>query len=413
MDLADTIEPQPWMTARPTRQVMTALMAKGQIVRFVGGCVRDAILGRAVKDIDLATPDDPETVTALLNAAGITSIPTGIDHGTITAVAQNQRFEITTLRWDAETFGRRARVEFTDDWIADAERRDLTINAIYCDPDGTLYDPTGGRDDLAAGRIRFVGDPESRIREDYLRILRFFRFLAWYGRSEHAADAIQACAHLAPKMTELAGERIWAELLTILEAPDPMPTVEIMVRHRILDAVVPQLRDLDRLRSLCAFEGAAGVADSLRRFWALFAGNADAAIAIGERLNLSGKQRKRLAAINRGSELIAVEMDQRAARAALYRLGQQAFADLVLLEFAHVGDLDQGAGKVKALLAYAKSWSIPTLPINGRDLLVQGMPEGPRIGRQLEALEGWWVANDFAPGRDALLARAQATRGLG
>ena len=192
-----------------------------------------------------------------------------------------------------------------------------------------------------------------------------------------------------------------------------MPTVEIMVRHRILDAVVPQLRDLDRLRSLCAFEGAAGVADSLRRFWALFAGNADAAIAIGERLNLSGKQRKRLSAINRGSELIAVEMDQRAARAALYRLGQQAFADLVLLEFAHVGDLDQGAGKVKALLAYAKSWSIPTLPINGRDLLVQGMPEGPRIGRQLEALEGWWVANDFAPGRDALLARAQATRGLG
>ena len=148
MDLADTIEPQPWMTARPTRQVMTALMAKGQIVRFVGGCVRDAILGRAVKDIDLATPDDPETVTALLNAAGITSIPTGIDHGTITAVAQNQRFEITTLRWDAETFGRRARVEFTDDWIADAERRDLTINAIYCDPDGTLYDPTGGRDDF-------------------------------------------------------------------------------------------------------------------------------------------------------------------------------------------------------------------------------------------------------------------------
>ena len=407
----NTIDPKPWMTSPATRQVLTALTQRGQIVRFVGGCVRDSLLGRAIKDIDLATPDDPETVTALLEAAGVTAIPTGIEHGTITAVAHNQHFEITTLRRDAETFGRHARVEFTDDWIADAQRRDLTINAIYCDPDGTLYDPTGGRDDLAVGRIRFVGDPEARIREDYLRILRFFRFLAWYGRSEYAVEAIKACALLAPKTAGLAGERIAAELFTTLEAPDPVPVFETMVRHRILEAVTPELCDINRLRSLCAFEGAVGVADPLRRFAALIVGNTGAATTIGDRLNLSGKQRQRLITITQGSELVAVEMNKKAARVALYRLRQEAFADLVLLEFASGSDIDRGAGPARALLAYADSWSIPTLPISGRDLLGQGIPEGPRIGRQLEELETWWVANDFEPDRRAMLDRVTSVSG--
>jgi poly(A) polymerase len=241
--------------------------------------------------------------------------------------------------------------------------------------------------------------------------LRFFRFLAWYGRSEYAVEAIKACALLAPKTAGLAGERIAAELFTTLEAPDPVPVFETMVRHRILEAVTPELCDINRLRSLCAFEGAVGVADPLRRFAALIVGNTAAATTIGDRLNLSGKQRQRLITITQGSELVAVEMNKKAARVALYRLRQEAFADLVLLEFASGSDIDRGAGPARALLAYADSWSIPTLPISGRDLLGQGIPEGPRIGRQLEELETWWVANDFEPDRRAMLDRVTSVSG--
>ena len=395
------------MTAAPTRRVVAALSARGQTVRFVGGCVRDAILGRRIKDIDLATPDDPNTVTDLLNAGGIATIPTGIAHGTVTAVANDRHFEITSLRRDIETDGRHARVEFTDDWTADAKRRDFTINALYCDPDGAVYDPVEGRADLANGRIRFVGIPEERIREDFLRILRFFRFFAWYGRTAPDRAAFEACALLAPGMSALAGERIATELLRLLGAPEPATVFALMVQRNILDAVTPALRNIDRLRSLCAFEDAAGLADPLRRISALFAGADDSMAATCDRLHLSAQQRGRLTRNLEAPGRLTINPDKRSARAALYELGPEAFSDLLLLAFADGGDIGRDAESARDLLAYAASWPIPSLPISGQDLLDLGFQEGPEFGEQLRALERLWVDDDFAPDRTALLALAK------
>src|SRR5713226_4802519 len=213
MQPVERIVPQSWMIEAPTRAVLAALGAGGAVVRFVGGCVRDALLGRAIGDIDIATPDLPETVLTLLEAASIKAVPTGIAHGTITAVVPPRHFEITSLRRDVETFGRHARVAFTDDWAADAARRDFTMNALFLDAEGQVFDPVGGLEDLRAGRVRFVGDAEARIREDVLRLLRFYRFHAHYGRGEADEAARAACRALAHLLPGLSGDRIAAELL--------------------------------------------------------------------------------------------------------------------------------------------------------------------------------------------------------
>ena len=389
--------------------MVAALTARGQIVRFVGGCVRDALLGREIRDIDLATADQPDEVIASLSAAGIRAIPTGVAHGTITAVIGDRHFEITTLRRDVETDGRHAQVEFTDDWVADAERRDFTINALYCDPDGAVYDPMGGRPDIAAGLVRFVGDPVERIHEDYLRILRFFRFVAWFGRSEPDPAGLAACVKLAPEMAVLAGERIAAELLRLLAAPAPGDVMEMMVRHQILDAVTPALLNVDCLRSLCAFEDIADVGDPIRRMSALLVGRGDSLGAICQRLHLSGRQHRRMTQNDRESELVGPAIDRRTARRVLYSMGHEAFVDLLLLASARQGDVTHDGERVRELVAYAATWVVPGFPVTGADLLAMGIAEGPQIGRHLDTLEQWWVSNDFGPDRSALLARAKDT----
>ena len=402
------IEPPPWMAAEPARRVTAALTAKGQTVRFVGGCVRDAILGREVRDIDLATPDEPEAVIALLGSSGITAIPTGVKYGTITAIVDQDRFEVTTLRRDAETFGRHARVEFTGDWLADAERRDFTINALYCDPDGTLYDPTGGIEDLVAGRVCFVGDAEARIHEDYLRTLRFFRFLAWYGLTPPEPGPLAMCARLAPKIAVLSGERVAGELLRLLEASRPAPTVALMAQHGILEAIAPQLGDTERLGLLCQIEDEVADQDPLRRLSALIIGKADAASSVSERLSLSQMQKRRLETNVRSCDLVSAGMNEHALRVALYRLDLQAVVDLLLLAFADRDHLERDLQRVQSLVAYAAAWRTPVLPINGDDLQAIGMGEGVALGDALRDLERWWVEQDFAPDRAALLARAWA-----
>ncbi|MFP5513038.1 MAG: CCA tRNA nucleotidyltransferase, partial [Alphaproteobacteria bacterium] len=270
MTVAARLSPQPWMTAPESRAVFAALDAGGADARFVGGCVRDAWLGRPVKDIDVATHAPPERVMELLEAAGIRVIPTGIDHGTVTALCGGKPYEITTLRRDVETDGRHARVEFTDDWMEDAARRDLTMNALSCTPDGAMFDPFGGLADLAAGRVRFVGEARRRIEEDVLRLLRFFRFHAHYGRGDPDAEALAACRELAPRLPTLSGERVRGELFRLLTAPCAAAVWRLMMGQGIMVHLLPEAMDADRLDRLIAVERDLGITpDPTRRLAAV------------------------------------------------------------------------------------------------------------------------------------------------
>src|SRR5919106_349290 len=262
---------QPWLSALSSRRVLAALMAEGLPARFVGGCVRDGLLGRDLSggEIDLASPALPEEVTRLLEAAGLRAIPTGFSHGTVSTVVKDQRFEITTLRQDVATDGRHATVAFTDDFQADAARRDFTINAMSCDQDGRLFDYFGGHADLLAGRVRFVGPAAQRIEEDHLRILRFFRFFAHYGRPPADAEALRACAEAAPRIAHLSGERVQVEMIKLLAAADPLPALGLMGETGVLAQVVPGAPALERLARLLVL---APKADPLLRLSALLRG---------------------------------------------------------------------------------------------------------------------------------------------
>ena len=400
MEPSGHLDLQPRMKADETGAVVEALRAGGQTVRFVGGCVRDAVLERAVKDIDFATPDPPETVIERLEQAGLGAVPTGIEHGTVTAVVGEAHFEITTLRRDVETFGRRARVEFTDDWAADATRRDFTINALFCDPDGTLYDPTGGLADLTAGRVRFIGDPTQRIDEDVLRILRFFRFHAWYGQGAPDQDGLAACRALAHRLPELSGERVAGELFRLLDAVDPMPVVGAMAESGVLAQVLPEADNLEHLRRLCRIETAALAPDHVRRLAALVSVNANGAEVITARLRLSNRQRDRLAFVAAPIKELRPGITIAAARAAVYRFGLEYVEDSLLLAWAEEGG-DEVA--LKRLVGPLHDWVLPKFPVRGKDVQALGIPHGPEVGRLLEAVEDWWIGEDFRPDREAAL----------
>jgi poly(A) polymerase len=380
------------------RAVIAALAAEGAEVRFVGGCVRDALVGRPLGDIDLATPDPPETVVRLLGRAGLKAAPTGIAHGTITAVAGGRGFEVTTLRRDVRTFGRRAEVAFTDDWRADAARRDFTFNAMSANAGGDLHDYFGGRSDLAAGRVRFVGEPAQRIAEDYLRILRFFRFLAHFGREPAEEAALAAVREATPHLRRLSGERIRNELLKLLAAPDPAPTVAAMARAGVLAVVLPEAGAFDRLAAHVRL----GDADPLRRLASLIDGGAE---AVADRLRLSNAERSRLAALvpprDAPPETAPAEL-----RGRLYRDGRTAVEDAVWASWAMRAAAGEGGleAAYRPLLALAETWVRPRFPLKGSDAIRAGVPAGPRVGALMKALEAWWIAADFAPDRAACLA---------
>jgi poly(A) polymerase len=410
------LEPQDWMEAPETRAVVAALQAGGAGVRFVGGCVRDALLKRPIRDIDIATPDPPQIVLALLDDAGIHAIPTGIDHGTVTAVIGKAHYEITTLRLDVETFGRHARIEFTDDWRADASRRDFTMNALSADPEGRVYDPFDGIADLAAGRVRFVGDPETRIGEDALRLLRFFRFHAHYGRGG-AMDgrALNACRRMAARLDGLSGERVAGELVRLLLADDPCPALLAMHSHGILAHILPEAREFGRLRTLVWLERR-GLArpeihpDAMRRLAALIVADRAGALALGERLKLSGAQARRVAAMAQPRVEVTPELDGPAVRRTLRKVGAEEFRDLVLVAWARRRDRaarpdSAESARWSALLDAAAAWEPVELPVKGRDLMEMGVPHGPRIGLLLAQVEGWWEERDYRPGRQECLER--------
>jgi poly(A) polymerase len=390
----DRLAPQPWMTEPATHAVLAALSDAGGAARFVGGAVRDALLGRPVGDIDIATPLSPEEVTLRLERAGVTVVPTGIAHGTVTAVVPPRHFEITTLRQDVETFGRQARVAFIADWTGDAGRRDFTMNALFLDIDGRVFDPVGGLEDLHAGRVRFVGDPATRIREDVLRLLRFYRFYAHYGRGEADGAARAACTALAPLLPGLSGERVAAETLKLLAAPDPLPTLAMMAEDGVLAVLLPEAQRRDRLATLVPLEP---TPDPLRRLGALVAGDV---AQLAERLRLSNEQRDRLTAMAQPPWPIDLAGDDAVQRRAVYHLGVERYRDLVLLRAAETGEIE----RVAALLALAESACPPPFPLKGRDVTALGVPPGPEVGRLLAAVEAWWEEGDFRADRAACLA---------
>jgi poly(A) polymerase len=393
------------MTAPETRAVIAALTPEK--ARFVGGSVRNALMGLAVIDIDIATPLVPGEVTKRLKAAGIDAIPTGIDHGTITAVVNRKPFEITTLRRDAETDGRHAVVAFSEDWAEDAKRRDFTMNALYAAADGTVLDYTGGVEDLKAGRVRFVGDAATRIREDYLRILRLFRFHAWYGKGDIDADALRAAAAEKSGLASLSGERIQKETLRLLEAEDPMQSLRAMAATGILVEILPGALLLARLERLVAVDANNFFPpDPVLRLGALIA-DAGTAAKVTERFRLSNANGARLADVASAQEKIVSYLSIREVRKLLYRLGVARFRDRLLLRWAE-DPKESNAIQWRALLAMADAWQRPKFPLTGQNVKAAGVPEGPLVGRVLSEVEEWWIESDFTDDEFSLAERLKA-----
>jgi poly(A) polymerase len=392
---ARRIAPPPWLDRPMVRAVYDAI-GDG---RFVGGAVRDTLLDRRIGDLDLATPLPPDAVMARLETAGIRFVPTGLAHGTVTALAGHEPIEITTLRRDVETDGRHAVVAYTDDWAEDAARRDFTMNALYLDAAGNLWDPVGGIEDCLAGRVRFVGAARLRIEEDVLRLLRFYRFLAHYGNSPADAAARNACREMAPRLHGLAGERIRTELKKLLIAPDPAPVIALMIEDGVLRQILPDPADPERLAALVRIEPAP---DPIRRLAALLPPGDTRPVA--ERLRLSVKEREQLLDLTGRLGPPDLTADDRAQRRDLYRLGTARYRDLLLLTAAADGQ----TSRVPALLDLADVWGDPSLPVGGADALALGVPAGKRVGALLQTVEAWWIAGDFHAGRDACLAELEA-----
>jgi poly(A) polymerase len=412
------ISPQAWMVAPETRALLEALCAEGAEVRFIGGCVRDAILKRQVRDIDIAVSEPPDKVVALLKNRGLKTVPTGIEHGTITAVVEKAVFEITTLRVDVESYGRRARVAFTDDWKIDAARRDFTINALSCTPEGDIYDYFKGLDDLAHGRIRFVGNPRERIEEDRLRLLRFFRFYAHYGRPPPDPEALAACREQARSVALLSGERVRVETFRTLMAPDPADVFQLMQGTGVIEHVLPEATRIDRLRMMSWLDSRAmrfeSVApDPIRRLAALIETDARGADAIADRFRMSNEHRRRLTAMMNPEDAISPGAELRLIRRALHHLGSATIRDLALLNWA---DELASAGRLPhartegwiAIIETTEAWTQKTFPLRGRDVLALGVERGPRVGKLLRAVEAWWEDNDYDPDHAACSEKLQA-----
>jgi poly(A) polymerase len=379
------------MTAPETMQVMAAL---GE-ARFVGGAVRNALLGTGVVDIDIAVPMPPQEAMARLKARGIAVIETGLDHGTVTALAGSHAFEVTSLRRDVETDGRRAVIAFTDDWAEDAARRDFTINALYASAEGEIFDYATGVEDLIAGKVRFVGDAATRIAEDYLRVLRLFRFHAWYGKGEIDADGLRAAAAARDKLKSLSAERVQKELLRLLEAANPAPVLRVMAATGILPQLLPGALHLPRLERLVELDAESQAPrDGMLRLAALLPDDDEAAHAAADALKLSNAGRARLEQAL-GGERIAAPLSAREARRLLYRVGSSRFRDKLLLAWAGMG---KGATALqwRMLLEMAANWKRPKLAVTGRDVVQAGVEEGPDVGRILAQVEDWWVGGDFA-----------------
>jgi poly(A) polymerase len=376
------LDARKWRRRRGIAKLLDALGADRGDTRYVGGAVRDDLLGLPVNDVDFATRLRPDEVVERLQGAGLKAVPTGFEHGTVTAVSDGHPYEITTLRRDVETFGRHATVAFTDDWKEDAARRDFTINALMADPlSGEIYDYFGGLADLEQRHVRFIGDPFERIAEDHLRILRFFRFHARFGMGKPDSAALEACTARAKDLMALSRERIADELLKLLAVSDPVATVTIMLERDVLKPVIPEIDSgaWRQLQALIAAEQEAEIpADPLRRLSALLPRDPQTASTVAARLKLSNRARKRMAC--------AAEPDVSVPRAAAYRNGVECAVDRLLL-----------AGRPADAREIA-AWTPPRLPIGGGALIKRGLVEGPQVSRTLRAIENCWIEAGFPTG---------------
>ncbi len=383
-----------WMDAPHLKRVIAALdNAEKGSARFVGGCVRDSLLAVEPKDFDIATTLKPDTVIAALKAAGLRAAPTGIDHGTITAIVDHQGVEVTTLRSDVSTDGRRATVAFTRDWAVDASRRDFRLNAIYLTLGGLLFDPVGGMEDVKERRVRFIGDPDERIREDFLRILRFFRFSARFSEAFDAAG-LAACAKLKDGVAQLSAERIGAEFMAILSLQRASFALSAMRDAGILREIWPEDADIAAVNRLKAVEPAASAPLVLAVLYGAKGGG------VGERLRLSNAEKAIRSKALAGAEQIFPEMEEQKTRELIYRLGKDVFSDAIAAACAvrEIGD-----DEYQRLKSIADHWTPPALTISGKDILDAGIAQGPAVAKILKAVETQWVAEHFP---DAVRLRA-------
>lgn len=402
-----SIGDQAWVKDPETARVMAALN-EGATARFVGGCVRNALLGETVEDVDIATTDTPEQSREKLERAGFKVVPIGAEHGTVMAVGEARNYEVTTLRVDVATDGRHAEVAFTDDWKADAARRDFTMNALYADADGTVHDPLGGYEDLKARRVRFIGDPIARIREDYLRILRFFRIHAHYGAGELDPEGLAACAAEKEGLRQLSAERIQAELMKLLAADRAPEVLRAMAATGILGVILPEAARLDRLERLVEIETTQlFTSDPVLRLAAMLEGGEEAVRAVAERLKLPKAVAERITRIHTDKTKIVCYLSMREVRRALYLMGKQLFKDRVMLGWAEDGKA-HNAFQWRALLAMADTWERPELPLTGDMIKAAGVPEGPEIGRVRAEVEEWWIDSDFTEDEFSIIERLKA-----
>jgi poly(A) polymerase len=402
------LELVPWQTNAPLGRVFTALGDSAIQTRIIGGAVRNALLGQPVADIDIATALTPEDVIERAIKAGLAVYPTGLAHGTVTVVADGAAFEVTTLRRDVETDGRHAVVGFTTDWHEDALRRDFTINALSCDARGTIYDTVGGLEDLDARRVRFIGKAEDRITEDYLRILRFFRFTAAYADGEPDARGVAACLALKSGLARLSAERIGGEIMKLIVTPRAGDIAAFMNAGGIFYVLFGQAADPAALRKLQAIEQALSEKpDAVPRLAVLLAPTPDSARTIAARLRFSNSDSDAFAAVTAVKVNDGARLPEHALKVELYRHGEPAFNRAMRLAWARsdAPATDQ-AWTHKSLLA--ARWSPPTMPVSGADVLALGIPPGPRIGRALRAFEAWWVEAEFPGDRNAHIARLSA-----
>lgn len=409
-----SVADQAWFKDPALQRILTLLNANGGEARVAGGAVRNSLMGMPAGDVDIATTLVPTEVIARAKAAGVKAVPTGIDHGTVTLIADRTPFEVTTLRRDVETDGRRAQVAFGMNWQDDAERRDLTINALYATADGTVIDLVGGLADIETRTVRFIGDADQRIAEDHLRILRFFRFFAFYGSGRPDADGLRACARAKGKLSALSAERVWSETKKLLTAPDPFRALLWMRQSGVLAEILPETEKwgIDTIPALVAAEGAFGWApDPLLRLAAMVPPDSERLAALSARLKFSRAETAFLLQWA-GAPEIPTTLAETAFDRMLYRNGLQGLTVRLKLALSSarakaVGDQQAMAfgGLCQRLLARAERWTKPTFPLSGADVLAAGVPAGQKVGEVLGTLENEWVEGNFHLDRARLLAR--------